>query len=141
MAKKSVVVNAITSIDIIATEDVITVVANDFSERHQAVGVSRRHPDDQQDQDLGLMLAQGRALRQLGRNILREANEQVRKNADAARRQEEASQAAKKARNARRAKASREANLQREREARGALTKQAIEHVTRPRARNTAASI
>lgn len=49
-----------------------------------AIGTSKRDPQDEYDPEVGVQLAFGRAVRQLGREILKNANAQV-KEADAAR--------------------------------------------------------
>lgn len=47
------------------------------------VGTSRRHPNDQENAQIGYELALGRALRQAGRRLLRDANRRVYKAAKA----------------------------------------------------------
>lgn len=69
----------------------------------EATGSSRRDPSDPENYELGLKLAVGRALRDLGRQIHREAQEDIRIQSDKDKRQAEAQAEAHKRKNERRA--------------------------------------
>lgn len=96
----------VSDITVIGTGDVtaveVQVIINDtlFTGR----GTARRDPADLPDPKLALELATGRALRDVGRRMLREANVQIRANAEASRQREDASFKARFARQARRSR-------------------------------------
>jgi hypothetical protein len=79
--------------DVIAVE--VEAVVNGF-DYYFAKAASRRHPEDKQDSELGTKLAVGRAIRQIGRDILRDAQERVRENDKALDSQKQASEDARK---------------------------------------------
>lgn len=67
--------------DILGTEDAVVAqveVNIDFADRIVVRGVSRRDPDDRVNNEIGFKLALGRALRQAGRELLRDAQGLVR---------------------------------------------------------------
>jgi uncharacterized protein DUF1876 len=68
--------------------DVTTVVASALG--FECTGIARRSPQDRNDAQVGIELAMGRAIRQLGRQMLHEANEMVRRNSTRDKRQRQA---------------------------------------------------
>lgn len=100
------------NINIIETEDVVAVEVSTWVGQSFffASGSSKRDPADKQNPEIGLQLALGRAVRQLGREILKSANYLVREEDARAKKQKEASEAAKKLRAERAKQAKKAAN-------------------------------
>lgn len=86
--------------DSVVTDDVAAVEVNVWineSEYYIGKGTSRRDPEDKVDHETGYKIALGRAIREVGRGILREGNERV-KDADAFKKQQQQATEAAKAR-------------------------------------------
>lgn len=86
------IANKIVTDDVAAVE--VHVWVND-SEYYVGKGASRRDPEDKVDHETGFKLALGRALREVGRGLLREGNERVRDADQFAKQQKAASEAAR----------------------------------------------
>lgn len=81
--------------NIVVTDDAAAVEVNLWLNHHElftAREVSRRDPHDRNDPEIGIKLALGRAIRQLGRNILAEGQAKVRQTDKVSRRQRQATQ-------------------------------------------------
>lgn len=103
--------NAIYVSTIISTDDVTAVRVGaviDNWDVYEAVGISKRDPRDKPDQSIASKLAFGRAVRQLGRDILHDGHAEVAK-ADAIRASQEAASAAGRERKAKRIKEAKKA--------------------------------
>lgn len=86
------------SIAVHGNGDVTVVKASlelDNYEVFEAVGASRRDPQDSKNNEIGVKLALGRAIRQIGRDILREAQDGVREAEIRRRKQLDAAEAAR----------------------------------------------
>jgi hypothetical protein len=91
------IANKVVTDDVAAVE--VHVWLND-SEYYIGKGASRRDPSDKVDHETGFKLALGRALRDVGRGILREGNDRV-KEADAFSKQQKAASDAARAKKVR----------------------------------------
>lgn len=90
--------SAVMSIKVHGTGDVTVVKAEldiDGYEIFISTGASRRDPNDLRNNEIGVKLALGRAIRQIGRDILREAQEGVRGAEAKRRKQLDAAEAAR----------------------------------------------
>jgi hypothetical protein len=103
--------NAIYVISTISNDDVTAVkvgaVVDDW-DTYEAIGVSKRDPRDKPNKSIAAKLALGRAIRQLGRDILHDGHAEVAQ-ADAVRASQEAASAAGRERKAKRIKEAKKA--------------------------------
>jgi len=93
-----IVTNAVVTDSVAAIEVGVWVNGDGAAEYFVAKGDSRRDPRDKNDPEVAFKLALGRAIRQVGRDILSDGQTKVREHDHVARRQAEASKAAFKKR-------------------------------------------